>query len=63
MKKFKDWRKVRLINNRRQQARIKRLQSQDFLVFPEHVKMRFVAELATLKAEESEILKEMSNNQ
>ena len=59
--KTKDWRLIRLTNNRRQQARILRLQRQDYLTFPEHIKMRLADELIALKVEEQQLLKELQN--
>ena len=52
----KDWTVIKLANCKKQIARIKRLQQQDFLVFPDHVKIRFKEELAWLQREQAELI-------
>ena len=56
----KDWISIRLTNNRRQKARIKRLLEEQWLQFPEHMKLRFEADMAMLLQEEKELLEQLN---
>lgn len=57
---FKDWSVIKLANVKKQIARIERLQRQDFLIFPEHIKLKFEAELALLRQEQAELIEKLN---